>query len=120
MTKITKEQYEYALERIEELLPYIGNNVPANDKHMIEMDIVSNIVCEYEKVHYPIAKPTLGELIADSLDTMGITAKELAKQLNISAPRISAYIHGKSEPTLKVARGLCEVLHLTPAQVLGV
>lgn len=119
MAEITKEQYEYALERIEELLPFIGNDVPENDKHMIEMDIVSDIVCRYEKIHYPIAKPTLGELIADSLDTMGMTAKDLAKQLGISAPRISAYIHGKSEPSLKIARGLCDILHLTPAQVLG-
>lgn len=114
MAEVTKEQYEYALERIEELLPYVGNDVPMNDKHMIEMDIVSDIVNRYEKIHYPIAKPTLGELIADSLDTMGLSAKELAKQLGISA-----YIHGKSEPTLKVARGLCDVLHLTPAQILG-
>lgn len=43
---------------------------------MIEMDIVSDIVCRYEKVHYLIAKPTLGELIADSLDTMGMAAKK--------------------------------------------
>mgnify|MGYP003312252349 CR=1 FL=1 len=119
MTDISKEQYEYALERIEELLPYVGNHVPMNDKHMIEMDIVSDIVYRYEKTHYPIAKPTLGELIADALDTMGMTSKELARRLGISAPRISAYIHGKAEPTLKVARGLCDVLQLTPAQVLG-
>lgn len=75
MAEVTKEQYEYALERIEELLPYVGNDVPMNDKHMIEMDIVSDIVNRYEKIHYPIAKPTLGELIADSLDTMGLSAK---------------------------------------------
>lgn len=119
MSEISKVQYEYALERIEELLPYVGNDVPMSDKHMIEMDIVTDIVNRYEKVHYPIAKPTLGELIADSLETMGMTAKDLAKQLGISAPRISAYIHGKSEPTLKIARGLCDVLHITPAQMLG-
>lgn len=119
MAEVTKEQYEYALNRIEELLPYIGNNVPSNDKHMIEMDIVSDIVCRYEKIHYPIAKPTLGELIADALDNMDMTAKELANRLGVSAPRISAYIHGTSEPSLKVARGLCDILHLTPAQVLG-
>lgn len=119
MAEISKAQYEYALERIEELLPYIGNDVPMDDKHMIEMDIVSDIVNRYEKIHYPIAKPTLGELIADQLDVAGMTAKELATRLGVSAPRISAFIHGKSEPSLKVARGLCDVLHLTPAQILG-
>jgi len=119
MAEITKAQYEYALERIEELLPYIGNDVPMDDKHMIEMDIVSDIVNRYEKLHYPIAKPTLGELIADQLDNLGMTSKELAMRLGVSAPRISAYIHGKSEPSLKVARGICDNLHITPAQILG-
>lgn len=119
MAEISKEQYEYALERIEELLPFVGNDVPMNDKHMIEMDIITDIVNRYEKIHYPIAKPTLGELISAGLDAMGMTAKELATQLGISAPRISAFIHGKAEPSLKIARGLCDILHLTPAQVLG-
>lgn len=40
MAEIIKAQYEYALERIDELLPYVGNDVPMDDKHMIEMDIV--------------------------------------------------------------------------------
>lgn len=119
MTEISKAQYEYALERIEELLPYIGNDIPMTDRHMIEMDIVSDIVNRYEKLHYPIAKPTLGELISSQLDNLGMTAKELAAQLGVSAPRISAYIHGKSEPSLKIARGLCDILKITPAQILG-
>lgn len=119
MAEITKLQYEYALERIEELLPHVGNNVPASDKHMIEMDIVTDIVSRYEAVHFPIKKPTLGELILDALSTYNMTSKELAEKLGISAPRVSAYIHGNSEPSLKIARGLCDILHLTPAQVLG-
>lgn len=119
MAEVTKQQYEYALQRIEELLPYVGNDVPMSDRNMIEMDIVTDIVNRYEKIHYPIEKPTLGELIADSLDTLNMTAKDLAQQLGISAPRVSAFIHGKSEPSLKQARGLCDILHLTPAQVLG-
>ena len=119
MAEVTKAQYDYALERIEELLPFVGNNVPMTDKHMIEMDIVTDLVYRYEKQHFPIEKPTLGELIADALDTSGMTAKELAKQLGISPPRISAYIHGKAEPTLQIARGLCTTLQLTPAQVLS-
>ena len=42
----------------------------------------------------------------DTLDKMNMTAKELANKLGVSAPIVSAYIHGKSEPVLKVARGL--------------
>ena len=32
MNKVTKEQYEFALARVEELLPLVDDNTPANDK----------------------------------------------------------------------------------------
>ena len=31
MTKITKEQYEFALARVEELLPLVDDSTPANE-----------------------------------------------------------------------------------------
>ena len=40
MTKITKEQYEFALARIEELLPLVDNSTPVNDKRMVELSVV--------------------------------------------------------------------------------
>lgn len=68
MTKITKEQYEFALERVEELLPLVDDNSPANDKDAVELSVMSDIVIAYEKEHYPIAKPTISELIELSLE----------------------------------------------------
>lgn len=47
---ITKEQYEYALSRVEELLPLVTDQIPANDKNAIELSLVSDIVIEYEKI----------------------------------------------------------------------
>ena len=32
MNKITKEQYEFSLARIEELLPLVKDDTPANDR----------------------------------------------------------------------------------------
>lgn len=37
---ISKQQYEYALNRIEELLPLVADETPANDKNVIELIIV--------------------------------------------------------------------------------
>lgn len=59
MSNITKAQYELALSRIEELLPLVDDNTPANDKHVVELTMMSDIVIEYEKEHYPIGKPTV-------------------------------------------------------------
>ena len=63
MNKVTKEQYEFALARVEELLPLVDDNIPANDKNAVELSVMSDIVIAYEKEHYPIEKPTVVELI---------------------------------------------------------
>ena len=67
MNSISKAQYEFARQRVEELLPLVDDNTPANDKNAIELTLVSDIVIAYEKEHYPIAKPTVSELIGSSL-----------------------------------------------------
>jgi len=55
MEKYTKYQYEFALARIEELLPMVDDNTPANNKNAIELSLMSDIVIAYEKEHYPLA-----------------------------------------------------------------
>lgn len=52
--EITKQQYEDALKRIEELLPLVTDDTPADDKNLLELIRVSNIVIPYEDIHYPI------------------------------------------------------------------
>ena len=113
MTKITKEQYEFALARVEELLPLVDDSTPANDKSM------SDIVIAYEKEHFPIEKPTVAELIELSLEEKGMTQKQLASEIGVSPSRVNDYISGRSEPTLKIARLLCRVLNIHPAAMLG-
>jgi len=118
--KITKEQYEFALARIEELLPVIDDNTPANDRSAIELSLVSDVVIEYEKAHYPIAKPAIPELIELYLEEKGMTQKQLAIEIGVSPSRINDYISGRSEPTLKNAGLLCKVLHIPPSTMLRV
>ncbi len=118
--EITKEEYEYALNRIEELLPLVTDETPADDKNAVELTLVSDVVEAYEKKHFPIGKPTIGELIDLYLENVGITKKELANRIGVSPSRVSDYISGRAEPTLKIARVLCTNLGMTPAQVLGI
>ncbi|MDR1601588.1 MAG: helix-turn-helix transcriptional regulator [Tannerella sp.] len=120
MDKITKEQYEFALARVEELLPLVDDNTPANDKKALELSLMSDIVIVYEKLHSPIEKPTVAELVELSLDEKGITQRELAGNIGISPSRINDYIAGRSEPTLKIARLLCLELNIPPADILRV
>ena len=118
MTKITKEQYEYAQSRIEELLPVVdGNN--QKDRNAIELSMLSDVVIEYEKEYFPIEKPTVQELIANALTEKAMTQKELSQQIGISQSRISDYISGRAVPSLKIAGQLCLVLGIQPAAMLG-
>lgn len=119
MTKITKEQYEFALERVEELLPLVDDSTPANDKNAVELSVVSDVVIAYEKEHYSIAKPTVSELIELSLEEKGMTQRQLAGEIGVSPSRVNDYLSGRSEPTLKIARLLCRVLNIPPDAMLG-
>ena len=59
LDRITKEQYEFALNWIDELLPLITDDTPANDRNAIELTLMLDIVESYEKKHFPIGKPSV-------------------------------------------------------------
>jgi HTH-type transcriptional regulator/antitoxin HigA len=54
---ITKEEYTKASIALEFLIEFKGNNVDA------ELITVSDIIEEYELIHFPIGMPTLLEVI---------------------------------------------------------
>jgi HTH-type transcriptional regulator/antitoxin HigA len=118
MNKVTKYQYEFALTRVEELLPFVNDETPANDRNAIELSMMSDIVISYEKEHFPIGKPTVSELIELSLEEKGMTQKQLAGEIGVSPSRINDYISGRSEPTLKIVRLLCSTLNIPPNAML--
>lgn len=116
---LDRMRYEYALSRVEALLPLTGDNMPADDPVAMELAIMSDFVIAYEKEHYPIGKPTVAQLIQLSLEEKGITQKQLAQEIGVSPTRINDYVSGRAEPTLKIARLLCTTLGIAPALLLG-
>lgn len=121
MTKIeTREQYDWAVARVEQLLPLVTDETPRTDPNSIELELLSNLVADYSDEHFSIGKPRLGDVIKLRMAEMGITQTKLAELLGQSASRVSDYITGKSEPTLRVARDLAVKLDIAPAVVLGI
>ena len=59
----TDSQYEALIQRIEELLMVVSNETPITDRNYIELDVISNLVEEYEEKYYPVKMPTLPEVI---------------------------------------------------------
>ena len=121
MTKIeNREQYEWAVARVEQLLPLVNDETPRTDPNSIELELLSNLVADYSDEHFSIGKPSLGDVIRLRMAELGITQTKLSEILGLSASRISDYITGKSDPTLRVARELSMKLDIPPAIVLGI
>lgn len=112
--------YRIALQRIDELLPMVNETTPTDDKYYIELDMISDMVEEYEKKYYPICTPSLTDVLKLRMYEMGLTQAKLAEMLGISCARISEIISGKGEPSLKTGREICHKLNIDPAVVLGV
>ena len=55
--------YRVALQRIDELLPLVNDSTPMDDKNYIELDMISDLVEEYEAEHYPLATPSLTDTL---------------------------------------------------------
>lgn len=121
MAKIKNEEaYKVALKRIDELLPLVHDDTPTNDKNYIELDMISDMVEEYENVHYPIETPSLVDTIKLRMYEMGLTQEKLAELLGLSRSSVSHIISGKGEPSLKTGREISKNLNIDPAIVLGV
>lgn len=121
MTKIeTDAQYEWAVARVEQLLPMVDDSTPETDSNYIELVLLSNLVADYSEEHYAIGTPTLVDAIKLRMYEMGLTQAALSKLLNINVSRISELLTGKREPTLKQARAISEKLNIDPAIVLGI
>ncbi len=121
MTKIeNEEQYQWAVDRVEELLPLVTDETPENDPKCIELNLLSNLVADYSDEHYALEPPTLIEMLKLRMYEMGLTQVALSNLLGINPSRISDYLNGKKEPTLNHARSISKNLDIPADIVLGV
>ena len=121
MTKIENEnQYDWAVARVEQLLPLVNDDTPETDPNYIELVLLSNLVADYSDEHYSVGEPTLIDIIKLRMYEMGLTQASLAKLIGVSPSRVCDYLSGKSEPTLQVGRVISRKLNISPTIVLGV
>ena len=114
-----EQQYNVAVERIEELLRVVGNHTSSDDKEFVELDLLSDLVADYEAVHYPVRKPTLSEVVMDAMSEREINQIALAEMLDVSVSRIGEILTGKTTPTFKVAQKLHKRLQIDANLILG-
>lgn len=121
MTKIENEtQYKWAVKRVEELLPLVDDNTPLDSSASIELELLSNLVADYSEEHFSLGEPALADVLKLRMFEMGLNQKSLSKLIGVSPSRLSDYISGKCEPTLKVAREIRRKLNVDSDIILGV
>lgn len=116
----TEKEYNAIAERMEVLLRDSNNIENSDTSGYIELNILSDLVADYEVNNYPVQKPTLIEVIKLRMAEMDLNQKGLSELIGVSTSRVSEYLTGKSEPTLKVAREISKKLGIDAAIVLGV
>ncbi len=116
----TEKEYNAIVERIEILLQDADNIENTEAKGYIELNVLSDLVADYEERIYPIKKPSLVEVVKLRMAEMGLNQKRLSELLGVSTSRVSEYLNGKSEPPLNVARNISVKLGIDASIVLGV
>ncbi len=109
---ITHEQYAKALLIIEKLIDKVDDSEDKNNLDLQEFLEASDIVEEYEELHYEIGMPSLIDVIRLRMEELKIKNKDLAKIIGTTPSRISEYLNGKREISLNVARQLHKKLNI--------
>lgn len=90
MTEIeNKQQYNCAVNRVEELLPLVDDKTPKDDPHFIELELLSNMVADYSDKHFAIGEPSLSDVLKLRIEEMGLTLAKIAKLIGVSPIRMS-------------------------------
>lgn len=61
------KEYRKTMKRIEELFFETDENTQPEDSRLLELDVLSEMVEDYERLHFPIDKPTPSEELVLSL-----------------------------------------------------
>ena len=120
MAKIKDEkQYQIILKRVEALMDIVKEDTPPSDPNFVELDLLADLAEEYEMEHYPVGQPSLPEVLKLRMYEMQLTQKSLAELLGVSAPRISDYLTGKSQPTFTIAKKMHHNLSIDANLILA-
>ncbi|MBQ7639409.1 MAG: helix-turn-helix domain-containing protein [Bacteroidales bacterium] len=114
-----EQQYKAMMARIDEIFFATDEDTSPYDPRLQELDILTQLVEEYEKEMFPITAPSLSETMSERLAENNWSQKEMAEKLGMTAPRLSAILSGKANPTFEQARTISSRLHIDPAIVLA-
>ena len=116
---IEKRKYEFALQRIEALLPQVEDTEEGvSGPEGVELMIMSEIVEAYEKEHFPIGKPSIADLIQLSLEEKGLTQERMSGLAGIARSHLAALENGEKTAKLNTLWNIAYALDLKPSELI--
>lgn len=112
MKSIARKQYVKANLRLEELIKVVDDSTPSENPLIKEFLEASNLIEQYEEVHYPIGLPSLIEVIELRMLEMNLKRKDLTTILGTTESRIKDYLKGEREITFDHAKTLHQKLNI--------
>ena len=107
----SEKEYQNALIRLEEIF-----DAKSGSKEGDELEILSILIDNYEKEHFPIDSPDPIDAIKFRMDQLGIKQKDLANIIGFKS-RVSEIINKKRKLSLNMIRKLHHQLNI-PTEVL--
>lgn len=107
----TRKDYQSALAEAERLW-----DAPARSTEADRLDVLTLLIEQYERQHYPIADPDPIDFLAHVMEARGLTRKDLEPYIGPRG-RVSDILNRIRPLTLEMIRRLAEGLKL-PAEVL--
>lgn len=107
----TEKDYQKALKRLEVIF-----DAKKGSKEGDELELLSLLIDNYEKVNHPIDLPDPIEAIKFRMEQLGYKQKDLAEAIGLKS-RVSEILNKKRKLTLDMIRKIHEVLGI-PTDVL--
>ena len=107
----TESDYNQALKRLEEIF-----DAKKGTEEGDELEILSILIENYEKEHYPVDLPDPIEAIKFRMEQLGMKQKDLAEVVGFKS-RVSEILNKKRKLTLEMIRNLSKKLNI-PSEVL--
>jgi len=109
----TKADYDNALRHISNLMAARPNSPQAD-----ELEVLTVLVEDYERKHYPIDPPDPIAAIKFRMEQMDLTRKDLEACIG-SRARVSEILNGKRELTLNMIKALHNTLGIPVEALIG-
>jgi len=107
----TKKDYNEALDRLEKIFDAKPGTAKGD-----ELDLLSLLIDQYEKEHFPIEAPDPIEAIKFRMEQLGMKQTDLANTIGFKS-RVSEVLNKKRKLTLDMIRKLHEELNI-PTSIL--